>query len=153
MGWRSFLVKIYLDVCCLNRPFDDLSQERIRLESEAVLTILGRLKTLTLLRSEIVDFEISKIPDQDRKQKVMLLSSISKVNIVIDDEIKIRARELNGIGFKPLDAFHIACAEKGKADVLLTTDDHLLKKAMSQTELIRVRLENPLRWLIEELMK
>jgi hypothetical protein len=25
---------IYLDVCCLNRLFDDLTQERIRLEAE-----------------------------------------------------------------------------------------------------------------------
>ncbi len=29
-------LKIYLDSCCYNRPFDDLSQERIRVESEAV---------------------------------------------------------------------------------------------------------------------
>jgi hypothetical protein len=31
------LLRIYLDACCLNRPFDDQTQERIRLESEAVL--------------------------------------------------------------------------------------------------------------------
>jgi len=35
-------MKIYLDVCCLNRPFDDSTQDRIRLESEAILTILER---------------------------------------------------------------------------------------------------------------
>ena len=148
-------MKIYLDVCCLNRPFDDHSQERIRFESEAVMTILDhcRLKTLTLLSSEAVDLEISKIPDDDRKQKVMLLSLISKRNIVIDDGIKNRAKDLNNIGFKSFDAFHIACAEKGQADVLLTTDDHLLKKAMSHREFLKVRLENPLRWLMEELIK
>ncbi|WP_373529089.1 hypothetical protein [Nostoc sp.] len=32
---------IYLDVCCLNRPFDDQTQERIFLEAEAVLRILA----------------------------------------------------------------------------------------------------------------
>ena len=63
--------------------------------------------------------------------KAFLLSSISKSNIVIDDGIKNRAKDLNNIGFKSFDAFHIACAEKGQADVLLTTDDHLLKKGMS----------------------
>jgi predicted nucleic acid-binding protein len=57
------------------------------------------------------------------------------------------------MGFKSFDAFHIACAEKGQADVLLTTDDSLLKKATSHREFIRVRLENPLRWLMEELIK
>jgi predicted nucleic acid-binding protein len=146
-------VKIYLDVCCLNRPFDDHSQERIRLESEAVISILGRSKTLTLLTSEIVDLEISKIPDEDRKQKVSLLSLISKVNIVIDYEIMSRARELNKMGFKSFDAFHIACAEKGQADVLLTTDDQLLKKAASQRKLLKVETENPLKWLMEDLIK
>lgn len=32
-------MKIYLDNCCFNRPFDDQSQIRIRLESEAKLKI------------------------------------------------------------------------------------------------------------------
>jgi predicted nucleic acid-binding protein len=137
----------------LNRPFDDHSQERIRLESEAVITILGRSKTLTLLTSDIVDLEIYKIPDEDRKQKVILISSIPKMNIDIDDEIISRAKELNKMGFKSFDAFHIACAEKGQADALLTTDDHLLKKAISNRESIKVRIENPLRWLMEELIK
>ncbi|MBE2197400.1 MAG: hypothetical protein IAE79_02240 [Anaerolinea sp.] len=27
-------MRVYLDVCCLNRPFDDQSQERIQLEAE-----------------------------------------------------------------------------------------------------------------------
>ena len=108
---------------------------------------------LTLLSSEAVDLEISKIPDDDRKQKVMLLSLISKRNIVIDDGIKNRAKELYKLGFKSFDAFHIACAEKGQADALLTTDDYLLKKAISQREFIKVKLVNPLKWLMEEFIK
>jgi hypothetical protein len=38
-------MRIYLDVCCLSRPFDNQSQERVRLESEAVLMILHRIET------------------------------------------------------------------------------------------------------------
>ncbi|WPF87920.1 hypothetical protein WEU38_14040 [Cyanobacterium aponinum AL20118] len=34
------MIKIYLDVCCLNRPFDDWSYERNRLEGESVTSIL-----------------------------------------------------------------------------------------------------------------
>lgn len=146
-------MKIYLDVCCLNRPFDDHDQERIRMESEAVMTILSRSKTLTLLTSEIVDLEISKIPDEDRRQKVSLLSSISKMNIIVNHEIIGRARQLNKMGFKSFDTFHIACAESGGADVLLTTDDDLLKKATSQRKLLKVKIENPLKWLMEDLIK
>ncbi len=33
-------MKIYLDVCCLNRPFDDQTQDRIHLEAETILTIM-----------------------------------------------------------------------------------------------------------------
>lgn len=32
-------MKIYLDNCCFNRPFDDQSQIRVRLEAEAKLKI------------------------------------------------------------------------------------------------------------------
>jgi hypothetical protein len=37
-------ILIYLDVCCLNRPFDEQTQERIRLEAEAVLFILTKFQ-------------------------------------------------------------------------------------------------------------
>jgi hypothetical protein len=36
--------KIYLDTCCLNRPFDDETQDRIRLEAEAVGLILAHFQ-------------------------------------------------------------------------------------------------------------
>jgi len=60
---------IYLDVCCLNRPFDDQSQGRIHLESEAVLTVLFSCERgkWQLLNSEVIEFEISAIPDRGRK--------------------------------------------------------------------------------------
>lgn len=37
-------MRIYLDVCCLNRPFDDQSQDRIHLEAEAVLAIIKQVE-------------------------------------------------------------------------------------------------------------
>jgi hypothetical protein len=72
-------MRIYLDVCCMNRPFDDRRQERIRLESEAILSILTRCQTgdFTLLKSEVTDIEILKIPDRDRREKVRLLPKLS----------------------------------------------------------------------------
>jgi|GEM_PF-898942 hypothetical protein len=30
----KMLMKIYLDVCCINRPFDDQTEERIRMKSD-----------------------------------------------------------------------------------------------------------------------
>jgi len=36
-------VRLLKDLSCLNRPFDDQTQARIRLESEAVTMILARI--------------------------------------------------------------------------------------------------------------
>lgn len=148
---KRLFMKIYLDVCCLNRPFDDHMQDRIRIESEAILAILGYCHSSKwfLLSSEVVDLEISKIPDDYRRQKVAILSTVSYSKVRIDKKVEQRALELENIGFKPIDALHIACAEKGKADVLLTTDDALCNSALKYNNLLKVRVENPLKWLME----
>jgi hypothetical protein len=41
-------MKVYLDNCALNRPFDDQSQERIRIETEAVVLVLSHLERMGL---------------------------------------------------------------------------------------------------------
>lgn len=131
-------MKIYLDACCLNRPFDDHAQDRIRLESEAVLSILTQSKTKKwlLLNSEIIDIEISKIPDSDKKQRVGILSSLLKPLILIDENVEKRAIALEDLGFESYDALHIACAEKGKANILLTTDDKFLNKGLQYKDIL-----------------
>ena len=97
------------------------------------------------------DIEISKIPDGERKRKVSLLSSVSQSYIVVDEDVEKRAVRLSEFNFKSFDALHIACAEKGGADVLLSTDDTLLHKALRQADALEVRLENPVTCLMEEI--
>jgi hypothetical protein len=48
---------IYLDVCCLNRPLDDLEQTRIRLEAEAVTEIIQNCENgcWQLVNSDIIE--------------------------------------------------------------------------------------------------
>ena len=75
-------MKLYMDVCCLNRPFDDQSQDRIRIESEAILAILNKcLNEWTLVGSEAIDYEISKIPDDEIVKKVKANNNIVKVRV------------------------------------------------------------------------
>ena len=69
--------------------------------------------------------------------------------MTVTERIERRATELARRRFKTYDALHIACAEAGKADVLLTTDDRLLRKATRLRRLLQVRVENPIVWLIE----
>jgi len=143
-------IRIYMDTCCYNRPFDDQSQERIRLESEAVLLILNRCQTgeWEIIGSDILDFEISKIEDPVRRYKVGSLYSLRRQKIRIGENIRRRAIELQNAGFPALDALHVACAEIG-ADVMLTTDDDLIK--LASKSVLNVRVENPCVWLMEVL--
>ncbi len=60
-----------------------------------------------------------------------------------------RASELEKAGFGGFDAVHLACAESGKADVFLTTDDRLYKTAKRLLKKIHVKVDNPLEWLKE----
>src|ERR1700730_15972415 len=71
-------MRLYLDVCCLNRPFNDRTQERIRLESEAVLSVLSRIElgTATGIYSPMHAIEIANIPDLERRVLVELLSNV-----------------------------------------------------------------------------
>ncbi len=146
-------MRIYLDVCCINRPFDDQTEERIRMESEAVLAILKRcLSEWTLISSEAIDYEISRIPDVERRSKAERIASISREKIAVDDSIVSRSREIEREGLKPMDALHLACAERS-ADVMLTTDDEIVRAAAKKNASIRikVRVVNPARWLLDVL--
>lgn len=148
---------VYMDVCCLNRPFDDQSQERIKLESEAVLIILDFCQTgkWRLLNSEVIDFEVLSIVDMYRQSKIITILSISDLNlkVKIDRKTINRAKEITKIGFKPFDAMHIACAESANADIFLTTDDKLLKNAHKNIKMLNVKIDNPVLWLMEAKIK
>ncbi|MDO9035295.1 MAG: hypothetical protein Q7U51_08845, partial [Methanoregula sp.] len=64
-------MKIYMDVCCLCRPFDDLQNRKIQLEAEAILTILDRCsRDWELIGSVVIDDEISRMTDVEKRLKV-----------------------------------------------------------------------------------
>jgi predicted nucleic acid-binding protein len=70
---------------------------------------------------------------------------------MVDTSIEKRAKEIQKLTVKAYDALHIACAcaEKSKVDIFLTTDDSLLNKVSRNRHALKVRLENPLKWLTE----
>ena len=124
-------MKIYLDNCCFNRPFDDQSRIRIMLETEAKLRIqeevrVGRFK---LIWSYILDYENSKNPYEDRKLRIKGWEKYAVTDLQENDEVIERANSLNLTGFKKLDSLHIACAIISKCDFFITTDDKILSLA------------------------
>jgi predicted nucleic acid-binding protein len=142
--------RIYLDVCCLNRPFDDSSQDRIRLEAEAVLSIYRkcRLGEWTLLTSEVIESELRQTPDTQRVALIMAALALAAEKALWDSALKQRAVELVTLGLKPFDAAHLASAEAIAADVFLTTDDRLIRKAIRYQTSLNVLVSNPVTWLL-----
>jgi len=142
--------KIYLDVCCLNRPFDQQSQLRIRLETEAILEIIKycQAETWTLITSNVLDAEINQTPNKERIENVKKILSIATIKVLSGNWLVERGSELQKLGFSSYDAAHLASAERAKADIFLTTDDRLLKKAQNHAQLLNIKVRNPLQWLV-----
>jgi predicted nucleic acid-binding protein len=143
--------RVYLDTCCLNRPFDDPRSDRVRLEAAAMLIVLARIGTgdWQWIASEVLSYEVEQAPDSARRFQIQsLLQDASQVVLVEQAEID-RGEQLESLGFHDYDALHLACAESGAADVFLTTDDRLLRRASRYSAEIGVRVANPLDWLSE----
>jgi hypothetical protein len=64
-------MRVYLDNCCFNRPFDDQAPVRIRLETEAKMQIQQAIKDgrLLLVWSYILDYENALNLDEDRRDE------------------------------------------------------------------------------------
>lgn len=126
-------MRVYLDCCSLQRPFDDRSQPRIAVEAEAVLVILALCESdhLKLISSKALLFEIDRIPDQARKNDALAILKIAKEAVELTPGLEALARRLGASGLKPLDALHLASASTAKADYFCTCDDKFLRKAKS----------------------
>lgn len=147
-------MKIYLDVCCLNRPYDNQEQERVRLESEAILFIMARFENAQWqwASSEVVLDEILRTRDVERKRRLLELNEKASAFLVVTDDDFRRAQQLSGLDFGGMDALHLACAEHAKLDVFLTTDDKLLRRANRSAAQLNILVANPLNWLFDQRM-
>jgi predicted nucleic acid-binding protein len=143
--------RLYLDTCCLNRPFDDQSQERVRAETAAIRLILEEVElgNWELIRSEAVEVELRRILDPGRRFEVLTIARAGTIRVSMHAEHRARARVLKAMGFKGFDALHIAFAESAGADVLLTTDDAMVRRSRRLSRELAVPVTNPLTWLQE----
>jgi len=139
--------RIYFDMNIYNRPFDDQSQVRIRLETIAIFSILQKIKNkeLTLLWSFMIDYENSLNPYEDVRQEIEMAASLAVESVTPDESVLTAAKEFESKGIKPRDSIHLACALKGKAEYFLTCDDKLIRGATTLD--INIKIINPLRFI------
>lgn len=124
-------MRLYLDACSLQRPMDDRTQPRINIEAEAVLAILHLVEAghLELLSSEVLEFEIARIPDVDRQTRANDMLKLATEVLELTDNVAAQARDFAKAGIRPMDALHLASASGAKADYFCTCDDKVLKKS------------------------
>lgn len=126
-------MRVYLDNCSFNRPFDDQTQIKIRLETEAKLYIQKEILNgrFELVWSYILDFENAENPYEQRRDSILNWKDIAILDCEEDEEVISLAQELVSIGLKVKDSLHIACAVKGKCQYFITTDNKILNKHLN----------------------
>ena len=144
-------LKIYFDTCCLSRSFDDQTQTRIYQEAEFIEQILFQVRAghWHWISSDVLVDEVEQISDLDQRLEIKNSITDAHQTVSVGASEILRRKQLEALGFKELDALHLACAESGSVDVFLATDDGLLKVAKRHNVQLRVRVENPYTWFQE----
>lgn len=131
-------IKLYLDNCCFNRPFDDQTQLKIHLETQAKLYVQQKILNgeFFLVWSYILEYENMQNPFEIRRNSIILWKDIAKENIIESESILQYAESLLPKGIKNKDALHIACAVSSSCDYFLTTDKKLLNTPIPEIYII-----------------
>ena len=138
-------MRIYLDMCCLQRPMDDQTHLRIHIESEAILGVLAWCDAgdAELLNSVALNYEVDHNPHPARKAFVKETLLKSKQTIQASDSVEQRARRYCDNGIKVLDALHLACAVEAHAKYFCTCDDRFYRRA-KQLDTEQTQVVSPL---------
>ena len=131
-------MRLYLDNCCFNRPYDEQLQLKIRLETEAKIYVQQKIidGMHELAWSYVMDYENSLNPFLERRCRIGLWKGIAKVFCNENETILTKAEILRNEGVKFFDSLHVACSIFLKCDYFLTTDDRLMKKNICEIRLI-----------------
>lgn len=134
-------VRIYLDNCCYNRPYDDQLQFRIFIETQAILYIQDMIRNgeVELVTSFMLNYEnnansvvekLKSIDDFMRRNEAVYIGKERA------DEVRPIATEVMKTGVKSSDAVHVSCALLTDCDYFITTDNRILKYKDERIQLV-----------------
>ena len=134
-------VRVYLDMCCYNRPYDDQSQLKVAMEAQSKLHIQTLIKDgkLDLIGSYTLDFELSKNPYEMRRQSIVQFIRDNMKGYVGPERATIVtpiAEEIMETGVKEKDAYHVASAIYAGCEYFISTDIRLLKYKTEKIQLV-----------------
>jgi len=133
-------IRIYLDNCAYNRPFDDKGQLAVRMEADAKLKIQSDIRdgVYELVWSYMNEYENDENPYDEKREAIGIWEYIAACICLPDEKILERGKQMQDIGIRPKDALNLACAIESGCQYFITTDKFLLKKArlISETGVI-----------------
>ena len=127
------MTRVYLDTSIYNRPFDDQTQPKIFLETQAIILILQMVEArlIELVSSSVLEYENSRNPFVVNQQSMERYLQIATVRVLVDENIRNRAEQLEQLGIKSIDALHVACAEASQSDYFITCDRRLINRCQN----------------------
>jgi predicted nucleic acid-binding protein len=139
-------MRVYLDNCTFNRPFDDQNQLKIKLETEAKLYIQQCILngSYELVWSYILEYENNQNRFSDKRNSIYEWKNIAKIYCTENNEIINFAEDLINLNLRTKDALHIACSVYSKSDYLITTDKQLFKLKLN-----KIKIVNPITFIHE----
>jgi len=139
--------KVYLDTSAYSRPFDDQTQPKIFLESQAVVIILQMVETkiVDLVSSSVLEYENSRNPYPIKQEAMNRYLQMAGLRKEVNEAIRQRAEQLEHNGLKAVDALHIACAEAVSSDYFITCDKRLINRCSGLT----LKVMNPVDFVLE----
>lgn len=127
------MMRVYLDTSVYNRPYDDQTQSKIYLETQAVLIIFNLIETQQLesVSSSVLNYENQKNPYAIIQKTVQKYLSQATYFQSLSEDIRQRAKDLETEGIKPIDALHVASFEASRSNFFLTCDKRLLNRCQT----------------------
>ena len=131
-------LRVYLDNCCFNRPYDDQTFVSIKIETEAKIALQNKIRDneMELCWSYILDIENYNNPFPEREKEIGKWKQIALYDVEENDSILLNMNKFISSGIKPLDALHISCAVEMECDYFFTVDKGILKKGTALKDII-----------------
>ena len=122
-------IRVYLDNCCFNRPYDDQAQPKVAIETLAKLYIqeLVLKREIDIAWSYMLKFENSQNIFESKRAAIAQWEKFSVHFVAKSDSVTALAREIAANGIKPADSLHIACAINAQCNYMITVDNRILK--------------------------
>lgn len=100
------------------------------IETQIFIMLMGMISggRFDLVNSFALEYENSKNPNIENMLRISDFLGYSTEYISYDKGILDKSLEFEKCGLMGMDAVHIACAQKAKADFFITCDDNLIKK-------------------------